>query len=107
MKKPKKESKIVYLDYIDWQYEVGEAAGGNTVYGSEADLIKNSPCVSSCGIVRCKITQDSIVLYSDFSKRDKSRSEADTMREMYAIRLAYHEEKIKEYQKRLKDLENV
>lgn len=44
------------MDGVDWQHEIGEAAGGNTVYPSINDLKENNKCWKSCGIVECEIT---------------------------------------------------
>jgi hypothetical protein len=46
----------VFMDGVDWQYEIAEAAGGNKVYASVEDLKENQRCWDSCGIVKCKIT---------------------------------------------------
>jgi len=35
---------------IDFDYELGEAMGGNTIYPSEENLRKNHPFVDKCGV---------------------------------------------------------
>ena len=39
----------------DFEYELGYAAGGNSVYSSLEDLKECRPCVECCGIVAVKI----------------------------------------------------
>lgn len=51
----KKISKTVYLDGVDWQYEVGEAYGGNLVHPSLKDTEESHPCVQQCGVVECDL----------------------------------------------------
>jgi len=43
---------------VDFKYELGEAAGGNTIYPSIADLKRNKPCWLECGIVRVSVVLD-------------------------------------------------
>lgn len=45
----------VVLDGIDWMYEVGDAADGNTVYPDADCLKKYSHCWEGCGIVECEL----------------------------------------------------
>jgi hypothetical protein len=35
---------------VDFDWELGEAKGGNTIYASEKDLRENHDCVDNCGI---------------------------------------------------------
>ncbi len=46
----------VYMCKIDWDYEIGEARGGSTVYGSEEDLKLHHDCVDECGVVKVKMS---------------------------------------------------
>jgi hypothetical protein len=39
-----------WMDAVDFDYELGEARGGNTVYASEENLRENCTCVDECGI---------------------------------------------------------
>ena len=49
------EIRYGYMDHTDFYWEVGEARGGNTIYSSIKDLLKNQPCAKECGIVRVRI----------------------------------------------------
>jgi hypothetical protein len=51
---------------VDFLHELGEAAGGNTIYPSEKSAIENSPCVKSCGLVKVKIVEVKQILPSTF-----------------------------------------
>lgn len=46
----------VFMCKTDWDYEIGNAAGGNVVYASVEDLKSNRRCVESCGIVEVKVS---------------------------------------------------
>jgi hypothetical protein len=35
---------------VDFDFELGEASGGNKVYASEEDLKRHAACVSECGM---------------------------------------------------------
>ena len=47
--------KKLYMCKIDFDYELGNAAGGNTVYPSLKDLKKNHKCWKECGIVQVEV----------------------------------------------------
>lgn len=48
-------SVIGYMCKIDWDWEIGAASGGNTVYPSIDDLKRNHSCWEECGIVEVKV----------------------------------------------------
>jgi hypothetical protein len=58
-----------YMDKVDWDYEIGGAAGGNKVFPSIDDLEYCKPCVQSCGIVEVQVKLKRIIKESDFSER--------------------------------------
>lgn len=61
-----------YMCKVDWDYELGEALGGNKVFPSQADLIENKKCTDECGIVEVEIRLKQVIQPSDFSiKRNK------------------------------------
>jgi len=82
-------NKIVYIDGIDWENELGET--DVTVWPSKNSLLKNTPCASSCGVVRCEVKmlewvhpqnlskegnkQDPIALWEGHIKRYEQRIE--------------------------------
>jgi hypothetical protein len=51
----KVKSVEVFIDGTDWRYEIGEAAGGNTIYPTLEDARENLPCNKSCGIAKVKV----------------------------------------------------
>jgi hypothetical protein len=53
--------RIGYVDLVDYQHEIGEAAGGNTIYASAGDLKKHQSCWEGCGIAKVKVYLDEIV----------------------------------------------
>jgi hypothetical protein len=55
------EPKYGYMCQTDWDWELGEALGGSTIYPSVEDLKDHRKCVSSCGIVKVKIELEEIV----------------------------------------------
>lgn len=61
----KREFRIGYMDYTDFNYELGHALGGNIVYSDKADLLESNPCAKECGIVKVRITLDRFVSRPD------------------------------------------
>ncbi len=56
-----KKYKIGYMCQVDFDFELGEAMAGTSVYSSKKDLKENRKCVNECGIVRVKIQLDKVV----------------------------------------------
>lgn len=52
---------IGYMCKVDFDYEVGNAMGGNVIYPSETDLRRNRKCVEGCGIVEVMVSQIRVV----------------------------------------------
>ena len=50
------KDKFGYMCKIDWDFEFGEALGGNKIYPSLADLKQNHDCWERCGVVKVKIS---------------------------------------------------
>jgi len=44
-----------YMDATDFSHELGQAAGGVTIYSSEKDILEHCPCAASCGVVKVSI----------------------------------------------------
>ncbi len=54
---------IGYMDKTDFDYELGNAAGGNIVFGSVEDLKKNKRCAEpECGIVEVEVRFRKVIL---------------------------------------------
>jgi hypothetical protein len=53
-KKPRKVEGL-YMDYVDFMYELGSAAGGNKVFPSVRNLKENRTCWPTCGIVEVEV----------------------------------------------------
>lgn len=86
-------SIIGYMDKVDFDYELGGAAGGNKVYPSITNLQGCQPCTESCGIVEVEVKLRRVIRESDFSedmakakrgvvigKRTKKQKEEDAIR---------------------------
>jgi hypothetical protein len=112
----KTKEVTVYLDGVDWQHEIGEASGGNRVYGSVRDLKENNRCWESCGVVKCNITLVEWVEEQNFNKmfRDSSKTysveelktNADAVRvESSKKRLEWLEKQVSSEKNRIKKLE--
>jgi len=63
-----KLEKIVYIDGVDFEHELGEASGGVRVYPSLKDAQEENVCWDSCGLVKCKVTFLEWVVRPDWSK---------------------------------------
>lgn len=59
------ESRYGYMCKTDFDYELGEALGGNTVYASITDLCESRKCVTHCGIVKVKIELEQTLVDDD------------------------------------------
>lgn len=44
-----------YMCGVDWQHEIGMAAGGNVIYASPEDCAQCRGCSEKCGIVEVKV----------------------------------------------------
>lgn len=45
-----------YMCGVDWQHEIGMAAGGNVIYASPEDCADRRGCTEECGIVEVKVS---------------------------------------------------
>lgn len=55
-------NKIIgYMCGVDWQHELGEASGGNTIYPSIEDLKRHRQCWKQCGIVAVTVEEQAWV----------------------------------------------
>lgn len=46
----------LYMCQTDFDYELGNAAGGNVIFASLEDAKEHLKCWESCGIVEVKVT---------------------------------------------------
>jgi hypothetical protein len=58
---------IGYMCGVDWQHELGAAAGGNVVYASADDCRRRRRCTSQCGVVEVEVRLVQWVDPQDFS----------------------------------------
>jgi len=49
------EPKYGYMCTTDFNWEVGEALGGTTIYPSVEDLKHHRKCVEKCGVVKVEV----------------------------------------------------
>ena len=54
------EPRYGYMCSIDWNWELGEALGGSTIYPSLKDL-KDNHDVEHCGVVKVKIVLEEVI----------------------------------------------
>lgn len=62
------ERGIGYMCMIDFEDELGIAAGGNIVYPSIEDLKANHDCWESCGIVEVRVEYVRTIVEQDLWK---------------------------------------
>ncbi len=67
----KKRSVKVYMCGVDWKYEIGAAAGGNTVYPSVEDLKEHAKFWKGCGIVELEITENKWIVKENWEEMKK------------------------------------
>lgn len=111
---PKVKSVKGFMDWTDFYLELGDAAGGNIVYGSKADLLEHQSCAKECGIVEVKVTFVKSVLGGVKSrgvsleafKSVKYQAKADLRwRKSLKAHIAMMQRRIKEQEKRLREVE--
>ena len=56
-----------YMCLTDFEWELGCAMGGNTVYPSEKNLRETCRCIPQCGVAKVKVVGVDILQESDFS----------------------------------------
>src|SRR5271168_3540473 len=69
---------LVYIDGTDWQYEIGRAADGNTVYPDPECLKKKGRCWEGCGIVECELVFKRWAVEHDWKKMSESSTNYST-----------------------------
>lgn len=93
----------VYMCGVDFQYEVGNASGGNKAYPSIKDLKEHAKCWKGCGIVELELTLVKWVRKQNFKEMCKG---AISGKEIGKYQKAAIKKQIKELQARLKLLES-
>jgi len=79
MAKPKKPKTVtIYMDKTDWDYEVGCASDGNTIYPDLESLKEFNRCWDGCGVVKCEITFKEIAIEEDRKKMFEGSSNGYT-----------------------------
>ncbi len=53
---------IGYMCAVDWEWELGAASGGNTIYPSEKDAVRCRKCISGCGLVEVEVRFRRVIL---------------------------------------------
>ena len=104
-----KEYKVeCFMDATDFFYELGEAAGGNRIFGSLEEVLKHEPCAEECGVVKVLVTFVEQVRPENFD-RGNSKTSAEwkeylTSEEHKAhleVRKKYYEDMFKIYEKHI------
>jgi hypothetical protein len=78
-----KETRYAYMDKVDFEHELGEAVGGNTLYSSVKDLLNNQKCITECGVVKVKITIEEVILGSKYRMTEEEKEERKKILESY------------------------
>lgn len=56
-----------YMCLTDFEWELGNAKGGNKIYASEKDLRENCRCIPECGVAKVKVIGVETLQEPDFS----------------------------------------
>ena len=102
--------RIGYMDKTDFDYEVGEARGGNNIYPSMQDTKRCQPCSENCGIVKVEVKYLETV-HPEGYDRGKSAKEWEDYEKSAEYRkhlenkLKIVKSHVEYYEKKLKDLE--
>jgi len=65
----------LFMCKVDFECELGMAAGGNVVYGSVEELRERRKCVDACGIVEVECREVRVVQESNYGDDDDSVEE--------------------------------
>lgn len=57
-----------FMCAVDYQHELGEAAGGNVVYPSIGEVKEHRKCTDECGIVKVMVLRVATVQDENYSK---------------------------------------
>ena len=61
----RKKPKTGYMCAVDFDWELGEALGGVTIYPSKKDCLDKRPCSKVCGMVKVKVFFDKQIIEED------------------------------------------
>ena len=73
-KNAKPKPKHGYIDATDFSHELGEAAGGVTIYASVDDALENCWCAKECGVYKVSVAFKEIAL--------RGKEEPQTLKDM-------------------------
>lgn len=90
-----------YMCSIDFDWELGEAMGGSTIYPSVEDLKEHHVPWESCGIVEVEITRTNIVHKEDL--RRGAISGEEFARQEKQLRVKWYKEAIKNLEAELEN----
>ena len=71
-----KDSREAFMCLVDYEHELGFAAGAHKVYGAIEDLRATRPCVEQCGIARVRVVLEEVVQKPDYSTAEPMDSAA-------------------------------
>lgn len=54
-------SAVGYMCLTDWEYEIGNASGGNAIYPSIEDLLERRKCAEACGIIMVRVSAIEVI----------------------------------------------
>lgn len=91
------------MDKVDFDYEIGEALGGNQLFSSEEDLRKRKTCTASCGVVKVEVKLIEVIQDSCFTAQIEKVRKA--RKKHHLSKLQRKRQDIKMYQKMIKRVE--
>ncbi len=101
------DSKICFMDKVDFDYEIGNALGGNQLFASLEDLKKHKGCCHQCGIVEVEVVLKKVVQESDFTKGKKYTSHELNTIKMKESQIKIHQKIIERLKKEIIKLTNL
>lgn len=63
-----------FMCKTDFDFELGEAAGGNVVYAAVEDLVNRRGCTNQCGIVEVEVREICVVQNENFDSDNMSEN---------------------------------
>jgi hypothetical protein len=96
-----KDKKIVYVDGIDWQHEMGET--NVEVWPSKLSILDRTLCAKTCGVVRCEIKLLEWV-HPSHAEEEKEMTDEEYTKKIIPLlqkKIESHQERIKALQERI------
>lgn len=103
----KKDIRIGYMCLVDFNFELGEACGGNVIYPSVKDLKANRTCWEECGIVKVNISLDKVISHGNNFKTSRIKVSNKDLKQLIESKPTEPNDALKKAAKKYKESKNA